>query len=79
MYINSYFKQQCCFSLLQYLCYYILLCVQIEENAVKFKIAPRKHESILNIVFANYQRPPNNLVSMTLSHCYDCLLCGTLP
>ena len=52
---------------------------QIEQNAVKFKIAPRKHESILNIVFANYQRPPNNLVSMTLSHCYDCLLCGTLP
>ena len=34
---------------------------QIEQNAVKFKIAPRKHESILNIVFANNQRPRNNL------------------
>jgi hypothetical protein len=49
--VNSYFKQQCCFSLLQYLCYYILLSVQIEQNAVIFKIAPRKHESILNNFF----------------------------
>ena len=55
------------------------ISVQIEQNAVKFKIAPRKHESILNIFFANNQRPPNNLVSMPLSHCPDCLLCGTLP
>ena len=35
--------------------------VQIEQNVFKFKIAPRKHESILNIVFANNQRPRNNL------------------
>ena len=25
-------------------------CVQIEQNALKFKIAPRKHESIFNFV-----------------------------
>ena len=36
------------------------------------------YESILNILFANNQRPPNNLVSMPLSHCHDCLLCDTL-
>ena len=29
------------------------IIVKIEENAVKFKIAPRKHESILNMFFAN--------------------------
>ena len=39
------------------------LSVQIEQNAVKFKFAPRKHESI-----ANNQMPPKNLVSMPLSH-----------
>ena len=57
----------------------LTICVHIEQNTVKFKIAPRKHDSILNICFANNQRPPNNLVSMALSHCHDCLLCGTLP
>jgi len=45
---------------------------------VKFKIAPRKHESIWNIFFSNNQRPPNNLVFQPLSHCHYCLLCGTL-
>ena len=29
------------------------ISVQIEQNAVKFKIAPRKHESIFNFFFAN--------------------------
>ena len=55
-----------------------LISVQIEQNAVKFKIAPRKHESIWNIFFSNNQRPPNNLVFQPLSHCHYCLLCGTL-
>ena len=47
------------------------LLTDIEQNAVKFKIVPRKHESILNIFFANNERPPNNFVSMPLSHCHD--------
>jgi hypothetical protein len=55
------------------------ISVQIERISVKFKIAPRKHESILNMFLANNPRPPNNVVSMPLSHCHDCLLCGTLP
>jgi hypothetical protein len=41
--------------------YFMLLhssiSVQIEQNAIKFKIAPRKHESIFNFFFANNQRP----------------------
>ena len=53
------------------------IIVQIEQNAVKFKIAPRKHESIFNC-FCQQPEAPNNLVSMPLSHCHDCLLCGTL-
>jgi hypothetical protein len=55
------------------------ISVQIERISVKFKIAPRKHESILNIFLANNPRPPNNVVSMPLSHCHNCLPCGTLP
>jgi hypothetical protein len=55
------------------------ISVQIERISVKFKIAPRKHESILNMFLANNPRPPNNVVYMPLSHCHDCLLCGTLP
>jgi hypothetical protein len=42
--------------------------VQIEQNVFKFQIAPHKHESILNIFFANNQRPPNDFVSMPVSH-----------
>ena len=33
------------------------ISVQIEQIAVKFKIAPRNHESIFNFLFANNQRP----------------------
>jgi hypothetical protein len=33
------------------------ISVQIEQNAVRFKIAPRKHESIFNFFFANNKRP----------------------
>ena len=55
------------------------ISVQIEQNAVKFKIAPRKHKSILNIVFAKNQKTPNNLVYYATEHCHDCLFCGTLP
>jgi hypothetical protein len=29
------------------------ISVQIEQNVVKFKTAPRKHESIFNFSFAN--------------------------
>ena len=50
------------------------ISVQIEQNAVKFKVAPRKHESILNIFFANNQRPPNNLVSTYATVMTDCFV-----
>jgi hypothetical protein len=60
------------------LCPHSSIIVKIEQNAVK-KIAPRKHESIVNIVLANNQSPLNNFVSMPLSHCHDRLLCGAFP
>ena len=54
------------------------ISVQIEQNAIKFKIAPRKHESILNIFFANNQRPPNNLVSIYATVMIACFVAHSI-